>query len=285
MKFFLKKYIKPSLKLIGLYGPMYRLLFTLLNIRTRLTNMFYKTFYKTAPILLYHRISTTFADPLMLCVTPSCFENHLQFLKKNYNIIPLSELSKLLTTGALKGNEVAVTFDDGYRDNLTNALPLLEKYNIPATIFITTGSLGKKATFEWDMKYEESDRAVFLSEEEIRLLSKHPLIEIGAHTETHPHLANISPEKQKIEILGSSFKLEQIIGEKVRSFAYPFGSIYDFNDVSKKIVEQAGFDFGYSNTQSLATMTSDYFCIPRINIRECTVFVLSKKIICRTGGF
>lgn len=264
---------------------MHRLFFLLLHTQAKIANIFYKTFYKTAPILLYHRISTTSADPLMLCVTPVCFENHLQFLKKHYNIIPLSELSGLLIAGTLKGNEAAVTFDDGYRDNIINALPLLEKYNIPATIFITTGALGRKASFEWDMKYKESDRAVFLSETEIKSLYEHPLIEIGAHTETHQRLASATPEEQKKEILKSKLTLEYIIGEKVRSFAYPFGGIYDFNNFSKEIVEQAGFDFAYSNTQKLAKKTKNSLGIPRINIRECTVFDLSKKIICRNGTF
>lgn len=279
MKKFLKTYIKPPLKTIGIYTFIYRLYFFLLNILTALTNLFYKIFYKTAPILLYHRISTPSADPVMLCVTPACFENHLQFLKKNYDVLPLSELSIRLTTGKLEGNEATVTFDDGYRDNLTNALPLLEKYNIPATIFITTNQLGKKASFEWDMKYTENDRATFLTKEEIKMLSSHRLIEIGTHTDKHSRLSNLTEIEQKEDILNGKMVLEKIIGRRIAAFAYPFGGIYDFNNLSKMIVKELGFSFAYSNTQILARKTREYFCIPRINIRECTVSELSQKLL------
>jgi len=171
MRIIIKKYIKPILQAIGAYVFAYRFYSFLLFMKIKIINRFYKIFYKTAPILLYHRIFAPSADPVMLCVTPACFESHLEFLKKYYNVLPLSELSGRLATGTLEGDEAAITFDDGYRDNLVNALPLLEKYDIPATIFITTGQLGKKASFVWDMKYVASDRATFLSDEDIRILS------------------------------------------------------------------------------------------------------------------
>lgn len=285
MRNFLKKYMKPLLKTVGLYDWLRRLFFSVWVLRIKIVNLLYKTFYKTAPILLYHRISKVSADPTLLCVSPECFEGHLRFLKEYYNIVPLSVLSERLTTGTLEGNEAAVTFDDGYSDNLINALPLLEKYNVPSTIFITTGSLGKRASFEWDMGYKEHDRAVFLSEKEIILLASHPLIEIGAHTVTHPSLANISLGRQKEEIIESKVILERITGKNIKSFAYPFGSVYDIDHSSKKIVEQAGFDYAYSNTQTLAVVTKNRFCIPRINIRECTVLDFSKKIICKNCPF
>lgn len=285
MRIFFKKYMKPFLKVTGLYDRLRHLFLSVLVLRIKIVNLFYKIFYKTAPILLYHRISKVSADPTLLCVTPECFESHLKFLKEHYDVIPLSVLSERLMAGTLKGNEAAVTFDDGYNDNLINALPLLEKYNVPSTIFITTGSLGERASFEWDMGYKELDRAIFLNEKEIILLANHPLIEIGAHTVTHPSLANIPPERQKEEIIESRAVLERITGKNIKSFAYPFGGAYDINNLSRKIIEKAGFDFAYSNIQSLAVSTNNRFCIPRINIRECTVTDLSRKIICKIGIF
>ena len=250
-----------------------------------MTNLLSKKFYRTAPILLYHRIATPTQDPLMLCVSPEHFERHLVFLKKNYDIISLRELSQRLANGKIKGNEMAITFDDGYQDNLTKALPLLEKYNLPATIFITTGHIGEKANFDWDKKYPEDDRAFFLTEEEIRTLAKHPLIDIGAHTETHPNLANLKQEEQKKEILNSKNKLEEITGKEIKTFAYPFGGTYDFNKTTKGIVKESGFDFAYTNTGFLATKTRDNFIIPRINIREISPQELAQKIVCQIKNF
>lgn len=279
MKNILIKYLKPSIQKIGIYTFAYHVYFSILNILTFFMSWFYKIFYKTAPILLYHRISQISSDPVMLCVTPECFEKHLQFLKKKYKILPLSELSKRLVDRTLKGDEVAITFDDGYRDNLINALPLLEKYDIPATIFITTGLLGKVASFEWDMTYSEVDRATFLNKEEIKVLSNHRLIEIGAHTDMHTRLSRMGETEQKLEIAKSKNILEEITGKTITAFAYPFGGVYDFNNMSKKIVKELGFSFAYSSTQIFAKKTDDYFAIPRLNIRECTVFELSKKLM------
>lgn len=279
MKKNLKKYIKPFFKKIGLYGLAYYLFFYLRNSITILTNVFYRFFYKTAPILLYHRIATVSKDPVMLCVPPECFENHLQFIKKNYDVVSLSDLSKRIVNDKLKGNEIAITFDDGYQDNLINALPLLEKYNIPATIFVTTELLGKKASFEWDMEYKEEDRATFLNEEEVKILSSNPLVEIGAHTNLHSRLSNLTEEEQRSDVLKSREILERVTGKKIKLFAYPFGGVYDFDNTTKKIVKELGFDFSYSNTQNLTRNTKDNFCIPRLNIRECTVVELSKKLL------
>jgi len=278
MRIIIKKYIKPILQAIGAYVFAYRFYSFLLFMKIKIINRFYKIFYKTAPILLYHRIFAPSADPVMLCVTPACFESHLEFLKKYYNVLPLSELSGRLATGTLEGDEAAITFDDGYRDNLVNALPLLEKYDIPATIFITTGQLGKKASFVWDMKYVASDRATFLSDEDIRILSNHRLIEIGAHTDTHRRLSDLDAAEQRADISESKTILENITGKKITAFAYPFGNVHDFDESSKKIAKELGFNFSYSNTQILAKETKDRFCIPRINVRECTASELSKKL-------
>lgn len=278
MKSFLKKYIRPFFKSLGIYGLAYQSYFFLISINTCIQNHILSIFKKSAPILLYHRITNLSNDPIKLAVSPESFENHLIFLKEHYDIISLTELSHRLVTGTLTGNETAITFDDGYNDNLTNALPILEKHNVPATIFITTGQLGMRAHFEWDMEYPESDRASFLNVDEIKELCKNPLITIGAHTENHARLANLSAEEQREEILKSKQTLEQITGQKIKHFAYPFGGLYDFNTMSKQLVEELGFEFAYSNTDLLCIERKDCMTIPRINIRNYDTNKLSRKI-------
>jgi peptidoglycan/xylan/chitin deacetylase (PgdA/CDA1 family) len=115
-----------------------------------------KTFYRWlraqiyggALILGYHRISSS---PRVLdegCVSPDNFAEHLHELRKGTHPIRLSELVQHLKDGSLPDKSIAVTFDDGYADNLYTAKPLLEKYEIPATVFICTGYMGKE--FWWD---------------------------------------------------------------------------------------------------------------------------------------
>jgi peptidoglycan/xylan/chitin deacetylase (PgdA/CDA1 family) len=96
-------------------------------------------------ILLYHRVAQLESDPWGLCVSPPVFDEHLTVLRR-YRIVRLSGLSP----DSLKPRSVAVTFDDGYADNLHCAKTLLEKHDVPATFFVTTGYLGNAREFWWD---------------------------------------------------------------------------------------------------------------------------------------
>ena len=103
-----------------------------------------------AVILLYHRIAEVTSDPWTLAVTPAHFAEHLQVLKERLAVLSLSHLSEALRDGTLSDRSVVVTFDDGYADNLHVAKPLLERYNVPATVFVTTGALADARGFWWD---------------------------------------------------------------------------------------------------------------------------------------
>jgi peptidoglycan/xylan/chitin deacetylase (PgdA/CDA1 family) len=99
---------------------------------------------------MYHRVYETSSDPWELCVSPYHFAEQLEVLSKNYQVISLNELVRSLREGQLPKRGVVLTFDDGYADNLWNAKPLLEKYELPATVFITSGSLDSPTEFWWD---------------------------------------------------------------------------------------------------------------------------------------
>jgi len=107
-------------------------------------------FYQRGLILLYHRVAEVGSDPWGLCVSPRHFAEHMEVLRKHGSIIPLRQMRKDLADGNLPRKAVAVTFDDGYVDNLQNAKPLLARYDIPATVFVTTGYLGRDCEFWWD---------------------------------------------------------------------------------------------------------------------------------------
>ena len=99
---------------------------------------------------MYHRVTDADLDPWSLCVTPQHFAQHLEVLRKHTHPLPLRELISELPRGNRSRSAVAVTFDDGYADNLLNAKPQLEHFNIPATVFVTTGPLGGQREFWWD---------------------------------------------------------------------------------------------------------------------------------------
>ena len=96
------------------------------------------------------------------CVTPDNFNNQMKFLKKNYNIISLSSVNQYLKNHKIPRNSIAITFDDGYQDNLINAIPILEEYNIPATFFVTSGYIGNNKEF-----YQETLNRIFFLEKQI----------------------------------------------------------------------------------------------------------------------
>lgn len=105
--------------------------------------------------LLYHRIASSqnYIDEWSpyrgLSVTSERFEEQMRYIKENYNCLPLPEAIALLSERRLPPKTVVVTFDDGYRDNLTLALPILEKYDIPATIYVTTGLVNRSEQLWW----------------------------------------------------------------------------------------------------------------------------------------
>ena len=99
---------------------------------------------------MYHRVASLEVDPWALCVTAQNFAEHLEVLQKEARPISLKQLVQAHTQGHIPDRAVAVTFDDGYADNLYNAKPLLEKYNIPATVFVASGFVGHKYEFWWD---------------------------------------------------------------------------------------------------------------------------------------
>jgi peptidoglycan/xylan/chitin deacetylase (PgdA/CDA1 family) len=101
-------------------------------------------------ILLYHRVAEVQSDPWSLSVTPEHFAEHLKVLQKVGRPARLCHVPQNLRRRSRRDRPLVVTFDDGYADNLHNAKPLLERYEIPATVFVTTGYLEQNHEFWWD---------------------------------------------------------------------------------------------------------------------------------------
>jgi len=103
-----------------------------------------------AAILMYHHLGEKDVDPWSLCVSPEHFAEHLQVLNEEAHLISLAQLTEAHKQGEIPDRAVAITFDDGYADNLHLAKPLLEKYDSPATVFVTSGKVNDNREFWWD---------------------------------------------------------------------------------------------------------------------------------------
>lgn len=124
-------------------------------------------FAHKALVLMYHRVAKLESDVWRLAVNPLHFEQHLQVLKKRWAVVPLHKLATDLSNGTLKRNSIAITFDDGYADNFLVAKPLLEKHQLPATFFISSGNIGRQKEFWWD----ELEQIILFTEKLPRTLS------------------------------------------------------------------------------------------------------------------
>ncbi|WP_460451792.1 polysaccharide deacetylase family protein [Alsobacter sp. SYSU BS001988] len=106
---------------------------------------------RTRPcILMYHRVGEALSDPWGMVVSPLNFASQMRALRVGRECLTLSEFVARLKAGALKPESIAISFDDGYVDNLTNAMPILKAYDLQATLFLTTGATEKGEPFWWD---------------------------------------------------------------------------------------------------------------------------------------
>ncbi len=167
----------------------------------------------------------------------------------------------------LASKSVIITFDDGYKDNLTNALPILQKYGFKATIFIIINRFNN----DWSLYRKTKNVGIVnkiekLSDENIKTLLKSGLIEIGAHTIEHKNFSKISKDEKKQEIVKSKEILEQKFNIECKTFSYPFG-IYENND--EELVKNAGFIGAVTTEVRRADLQKDsLFLLPRVNVKN-----------------
>jgi peptidoglycan/xylan/chitin deacetylase (PgdA/CDA1 family) len=287
-------------------------------------------------VLGYHSIAEPMGDAHPLCVTPQHFGEQLQVLSQLGRVISLRGLVRSLQEGLVPKRAVVLTFDDGYADILQHARPLLERYQAAATVFVTTGSLGRE--FWWDrlerlllaptalpeqlslsiedgsyqwlpgagpragkalgsrqdvvrsaydplllLSPEKREKALAaleawsgraadhvparraLTGEELLELASGELFEIGAHSVTHPFLADLPSEAQRAEIQESKVHLEELLSRPVTSFAYPNGSS---SPSTRALVREYGFDCACSSHKDMVGRWSDRFQLPRLWVQD-----------------
>jgi peptidoglycan/xylan/chitin deacetylase (PgdA/CDA1 family) len=293
-------------------------------------------FSNRAPVLMYHRVLADsnnlpfFIHPGMF-VTPSTLEKQIVYLKEKFNIIFLDDLVDKFLLKENIGGYCSITFDDGWVDNYTNAFPLLLKYHIPATIFITTGFMDTEKLF-WPeeicyyldlflikkpnhtgastsfKKYTEEmsryqycnrevlfDKAVerlkeysqdereeilnrfrsiystgsfprqMLSWDEAKEMLMSGLVRFGSHTDNHVILDQVGDASINNEITVSRDKIQNRLGIKVRTFAYPNGN---HNENIHKILAANGFDIAVTTRKGYLGPEISPIEIPRIGIHD-----------------
>ncbi len=227
------------------------------------------------PILLYHSISAKVAPPFQRwAVHPERFSEQLSFLRtEGYTPLTVSQLVEATTGGRTPlERPVVVTFDDGFADFYTDALPLLKKHDFVATLFLTTDYIGK--TSRWLAAEGEGDRPM-LSWEQVRELNCCG-VECGAHTRSHPQLDTLRNAHAHDEIFGSKRALEDHLGKPALSFAYPHGY---YSAVTKKLVRQAGFSSACAVKHAMSSQTDDPFALARIIVEADTDLATFKNLL------
>jgi peptidoglycan/xylan/chitin deacetylase (PgdA/CDA1 family) len=194
-----------------------------------------------APILMYHYVRTVdrTKDNLGygLSVTPEDFAAQMAWLSENgFQTVKLNDYC---TGSVTVAKPIILTFDDGYEDMYTNALPILQKYNFIGTFFIVNNFTGRNN---------------YLTQDQINLMQSAGM-ELGSHTLDHKNLADLAEVQQKNEIENSQ--------QASPVFAYPTGN---YNAITLKLVSKAGYSCAVTVNPGISNTNSYLFQLPRLRI-------------------
>lgn len=203
---------------------------------------------RLVPILLYHHMGGI-GRPSRSYLEPALFEAQLETMRRGgYAAADLASLAGEMRAGRrMPRRRIAITFDDGWRDNYLLAFPILRRFRVPATIFLVSGRIGLKEYVGW---------------EEIREM-REAGVSFGAHTVSHPRLTEITPAEAKREIEESKKRIEDGLGEEVATFCYPYGF---FNRAVRDMVEAAGFRAACCNSPGRLWPDGDLFALKRVTM-------------------
>ena len=232
-------------------------------------------------ILGYHNVTNMGEEPdiknPLIVIDITRFEEQMRFLKRYYNLVDEKEIILALDgKKSLPPYAVWITFDDGLRNNYTNAYPTLRKYKIPATFFIVVSLVRNN---------DNSSR--YMSWEEIKEMLQGGL-SFGAHTVHHKILSQLSSQELADEIVVSKNKMEEELKIKVVSFAYPYGQRSHF-DLGKcrPILMNSGFKVAVTTVRGkngFGSLNKDPYDLKRLTICSDDILIIFRAKIC-SGGF
>ncbi|MCD4780571.1 MAG: polysaccharide deacetylase family protein [Candidatus Omnitrophica bacterium] len=214
------------------------------------------------PIMMYHQVEAIDHHEANW-VQPVHFEQQMEYLSRyKYNVISLSELIDTIGQNkVLPRNTVVITFDDGYKNNYTNAFPILKKYQFPATVFMPSDKVG----LEGRLSYKEIQE----------MLAHH--VDFGSHTRTESYLPDLDKEQWVKEIEQSKNILDQLLGKNIDLFAYPIGG---FSNEIKQLVKDSGYKGACTTNRGYDRYNRDVYELNRIRFssKDDSSFVLWAKL-------
>jgi peptidoglycan/xylan/chitin deacetylase (PgdA/CDA1 family) len=218
------------------------------------------------PILMYHKVGRPPKGSKLgkLWVSKERFRAQMAYLLDHgYHPVTMAAVAQALDAGKpLHDKSVVITFDDGYKNNFENALPILQEFGFKAVLFVVTNALGRDNF--WHDPASET-RIPMLTWEETAKLQEAGW-EIGSHTLNHPRLSKLSPDEVKKELVESRDEIERRLGRRPVTFANPYGNAAD-DPAVQAAIKDAGYRWSVSVHQGKADLEGNPYCLKRIFVR------------------
>lgn len=206
--------------------------------------------------LTYHRVGDVPKDAF--CVNREDFEQQMRRLAETSRAVSQDEVEAFVAGKyQVAPGACLVTLDDGNISNLTEALPILERYQVPAVCFVTPSLVGA----DFDGLPER-----YMDWDELRALDASPLITIGSHAYTHRSLGLMPIAEAQDEARRSKDELEDGLGHEVRSFAYPFGTRSDYSSATDRALADAGYTIAFNSMHGAIKAGADPISLPRVKV-------------------
>ena len=219
------------------------------------------------PILMYHSISSCTSPKFRrYTVDPETFARQMRCIAEHgFTPITISDLTRTTASGgaSLPPRPVLLTFDDGFADFASDALPVLTRFGFTATLYIATAYVGD--TSRWLRREREATRPMLTWQELSQIAASG--IECGAHTHTHPQLDTIPRAAARHEIAHSKGVLEQHLGRAITTFAYPFGY---YTPAVRQLVCEAGYTSACAVHYTMSAVGEDPFALSRLIVTADT---------------
>jgi peptidoglycan/xylan/chitin deacetylase (PgdA/CDA1 family) len=221
---------------------------------------------RTLRVLMYHKVNDLWPNPTT--VPTSVFDAQMTLLVE-LGYVPVSldaVLEHYLHRAPLPPKAVLLTFDDGYRDNLENAVPILRRHGFPAVLFVPIGFLDDARP----LPHEESLRLLGIRNETVDWDELSELeaggVRIESHGIGHRPLSELEPAEATREIALSKLRLEERLGREVEAFAFVKGSLADYRPEHASLVQQAGYKVAFTSVSGANASSSDRFRLRRYNV-------------------
>ncbi len=227
-----------------------------------------------ASILMYHSIADNSDETYTVSIEN--FRKQINWLHDNgYEVISLSSMLQLIQARDYKNlrKKVVITFDDGFKDFVTNALPILLEYDATATVFLVTDLIGKSAA--WN---SNGANMPLMSEDEVRYI-KGKGISLGSHTATHANLPLVDQKELERQIKDSRDALE-CLGESFYSFCYPWGQ---WTSQVAEAVMSSGYECALAVGEKKSLTTENRYLLPRISMTNNTCLKTFQTLLNRTN--